>query len=77
MDGPDGRPEAHGAISTARAGVAEPEGPYEWKRFGLSLGLQLIAEVDTTLRVDSRRSGNLSAEAEYDYIGLMGYLRVF
>lgn len=46
----------------------EPEA-YEWKRFGLSLGLQLIAEMNTTLRVDSETLGTgteIDLEDDFD-----------
>lgn len=50
-----------------RAHAAEPAGPsaaaraadegYEWKRFSLGLGAQLIADMNTTMRVDSPTLG--------------------
>ncbi len=45
------------------------EEPYEWKRFGLSLGAQVLAQVNTTLRVDSPTLGigtEIDLEKDFD-----------
>jgi hypothetical protein len=42
---------------------------YEWKRFGLSIGAQLIADMNTTLRVDSSTLGvgtEVDLESDFD-----------
>lgn len=59
-------------LSGGTAGLPSRSGPeagYEWKRFQLSLGAQLIAEVDTVLRVDSETLGRgteIDLEDDFD-----------
>jgi len=52
-------PEVPAGASAPRSGPAPrtTDAGYEWKRFSLSLGAQLIADMNTTLRVDSPTLG--------------------
>lgn len=57
------------ALRVAPRPKREPEDAYEWKRLGLSLGAQLIAELNTTMRVDSETLGTgteIDLEEDFD-----------
>jgi len=69
VGGPAGGEELRALGRAPEPRAREDANGYEWKRLQLSLGAQLIAEVDTVLRVDSEtlgRGAEIDLEDDFD-----------
>ena len=64
---PETNAEPDPALRVAARPRRESEDVYEWKRLGLSLGAQLIADMNTSLRVDSQTGNGTEVDLEKDF----------